>query len=132
MAKGQVKQKQQNIDQNVFESLCGIQCTEEEIMSVFDVSKDTLIRWCRNTYGSDFATVFKEKRTGGKASLRRAQWRKAVDGDSTMLIWLGKQYLGQSDKMEQSLSLITEEVRADVEDLIEEFKGKSEQDENGS
>jgi hypothetical protein len=36
----------------------------------------------------------------GRMSLRRLQWKKAQEGNTTMLIWLGKQYLGQSDKQE--------------------------------
>jgi hypothetical protein len=40
-------------------------------------------------------------------SLRRLQAKKAAEGNVTMLIWLGKQYLGQSDRQEQK---ITEEV----------------------
>ena len=52
MAKGQIKQAQERIDKRQFETLCGMQCTEEEICSVFEVSKDTLLRWCKNTYES--------------------------------------------------------------------------------
>lgn len=102
MAKGQIKQAQVKIDQEIFENLCKIQCTEEEIYSWFGVSKETLIRWCKNTYGSDFATAFKNLSNQGKISLRRAQIKKATTGkmDTTMLIWLGKQYLGQTDKVE--------------------------------
>lgn len=102
MAKGQIKQKQMNINQKQFESLCAIQCTEEEIMAVFDVSKDTLIRWCKNTYGVDFATVYKEKRQMGFASLRRSQFELAKT-NSTMSIWLGKQYLGQKDNIDVNI-----------------------------
>ena len=96
MAKGQRKQAREKIDKRQFEQLCGIQCTEEEIMAVFDVSKDTLIRWCKDTYGTDFATIFKEKRRYGCASLRRNQWRLAEE-NVAMSIWLGKQNLGQTE-----------------------------------
>ena len=102
MAKGQIKQAQIKIDKDQFEKLCQIQCTREEIYSFFDVSKETLLRWCKNTYGTDFETAFKNHNQKGKISLRRAQMQKAVSGrmDTTMLIWLGKQYLGQTDKVE--------------------------------
>ena len=88
MAKGQRKQAREKIDKRQFEQLCGIQCTEEEIMAVFDVSKDTLIRWCKDTYGTDFATIFKEKRRYGCASLRRNQWRLAEESrmDSSVVL----------------------------------------------
>lgn len=90
------------INQKTFEGLCQIQCTEEEICAIFDVSDETLNKWCKKTYGKTFLEVFKEKRTGGKASLRRSQW-KLAETNATLAIWLGKQYLGQRD--EQSLNV---------------------------
>lgn len=82
-----------------FEALCKIQCTEEEICSVLGIDEQTLINWCKETYGVTFSKIFKEKKLGGKASLRRMQW-KLAEKNSTMSIWLGKQYLGQTDKTE--------------------------------
>ena len=35
----------------------------------------------------------------GRGRIRRLQWKKA-ENDTVMLIWLGKQYLGQVDKLE--------------------------------
>lgn len=101
MAKGQIKQKQAKIDQKQFENLCKMQCTETEIMAWFEVCKDTLISWCRATYGTDFSTIYKEKKESGKISLRRFQIQQA-EKNPTMAIWLGKQYLNQTDKVEQT------------------------------
>lgn len=97
MAVGQIKQAQVKIDQKQFENMCAIQCTRDEIASMFGVSYDTLLRWCKNTYdGKDFETVYKEKRQLGKASLRRTQW-KLADKSVPMAIFLGKNMLGQTD-----------------------------------
>lgn len=87
---------EKEISQKQFESLCAIQCTSEEICSVLDVSDKVLENWCRKTYGVNFSVIFAQKRAGGKASLRRNQW-KLSESNPTMAIWLGKQYLGQSD-----------------------------------
>lgn len=86
------------IDQKQFEKLCGLQCTQEEIVDFFSCSIDTLDRWCIRTYGQSFAKVFKEKRVGGKVSLRRKQWLLA-DKSAAMAIFLGKNYLGQTDNV---------------------------------
>lgn len=102
MAKGQIKQKQATISKKQFEELCAIQCTQEEIASVLNVSRDTLMRWCINTYGTNFATIYDEKRMKGKASLRRSQFNLAKT-NPTVCIWLGKQYLGQTDKVDVAL-----------------------------
>ncbi len=111
MAKGQIKQKQSKIDQKQFESLCAIQCTEEEICAVLDVSDKTLNEWCNTRYKKNFSEVFQEKRKYGKASLRRNQWNLS-QSNPTMAIWLGKQYLGQKDKFETENNM-----KATIEDL---------------
>lgn len=87
------------IDRKAFENLCGLQCTEIEIASFFGCSVATVERWCRKTYGRKFADVFREKREAGHISLRRAQWVLA-EKSPAMAIFLGKNYLGQSDKLE--------------------------------
>ena len=99
MAKGQIKQKQSKINQTTFESLCAIQCTEEEVTAVLNISRQTLNRWCNEVYGKNFGQVFAEKREFGKSSLRRMQWKQA-EKNPTMAIWLGKQYLKQRDNVE--------------------------------
>ena len=91
------------INQKTFEGLCQIQCTEEEICAILDVSDETLNKWCKNTYGKTFLEVFREKRIGGKASLRRSQW-KLAETNATLAIWLGKQYLGQRDEQTHNVN----------------------------
>lgn len=64
-----------------------------EIGSIVECSVDTLER--------NFADVIKKGRERGKSSLRRKQFEMAMNGNVTMLIWLGKQHLGQTEKVEQ-------------------------------
>lgn len=73
-----------------------LQCTQNEIASFLGVSVDTLLR------RKEFCVLHKKGMEEGRMSLRRLQWKKAQDGNTTMLIWLGKQYLGQSDKQEMT------------------------------
>lgn len=90
-----------DFDIEQFEELCRIQCTEIEIAAVMKISVDTLERRVKEIYDSNFAEVFAEKREGGKTSLRRAQWKSAIEGNNTaMQIFLGKNMLGQADKQE--------------------------------
>lgn len=119
MAKGQIKQKQATINQSTFEGLCAIQCTKEEVCAVLNVSYSTLLRWCNETYGTDFETIFAEKRENGKASLRRTQWSMA-EKNPTMAIWLGKQYLKQRDNIEvESTQLVK------VQELLDKIEEES-------
>lgn len=91
------------IDQKQFENLCGLQCTLEEICGWFDVCSDTLEAWCKRTYKRSFSEVFAQKRGAGKISLRRSQWRLA-EKNATMAIFLGKQFLGQRDNIDVTVS----------------------------
>lgn len=113
------------IDQKIFENLCMLQCTEQEILAWFGITDKTLNSWCKRTYGMGFSETYKEKRGKGKISLRRTQWQLA-EKSATMAIWLGKQYLGQSDNptiepeddddtdaLSQSLAELAKDLRSD-------------------
>lgn len=104
------------IDKEDFEKLCGLMCTKEEIAGFFDCSEDTIERWCKRTYGESFAVVFKKKCTKGKISLRRNQF-KLSQKNAAMAIWLGKNYLGQTDA-EDGMSETMEKMLADVERIL--------------
>lgn len=86
------------IDYEQAEKLAGIQCTQAEIASVLGCTVKTLVA------DKKFVEIYKNGMESGKASLRREQWRQAEDGNTTMLVWLGKQYLGQKDKSEQKVN----------------------------
>lgn len=79
------------------EALVKIQCTAEECASVLKCSEDTIDRRLNEKYGFGFAEYRKRFAAEGRVSLRRLQWKKAQTGDRVMLIWLGKQVLGQRD-----------------------------------
>ncbi|MBK7380571.1 MAG: hypothetical protein IPJ03_16570 [Ignavibacteriales bacterium] len=88
------------IDWVQFEKLCAIFCTKEEIADWFNCSLDTIERACKRHYKETFAVVYKKKMAAGKISLRRKQYEVAMSGNVTMLVWTGKQYLGQKDKID--------------------------------
>ena len=85
------------LDQRLFEFLCGLQCTINEIASGLNCDTNTLECWCKRTYGKNFSEVFSEKRERGKVSLRRMQF-KLAEKSPAMAIFLGKNYLGQRDE----------------------------------
>lgn len=89
-----------DINKEEFEKLCKLQCTQEEIAGWFDCSEDTLRRFCKREYKEAFCEVYKKLSAPGKISVRRMQFKIAESGNASMAIWLGKQYLGQTDKQE--------------------------------
>ena len=69
--------------------LAAMGCSDREISRWFDVNEDTL----RN----NFSEIIAKGREELKHSLRRAQIKLALGGNATMLIWLGKNILGQQE-----------------------------------
>lgn len=80
-----------------FEALCKMQATQKEIMSFFEIDMTALDRFCKRNYQRTFSKTKDMLSDGGRMSLRRKQMSVALDGSVPMLIWLGKQYLGQTD-----------------------------------
>ena len=84
-----------------------IMCTQVEVCGVLKLDEDTLERIIRERTASDdrpeglnFSELQKIYGSEGKKSLRRLQWSAAQGGSVPMMTWLGKQWLGQTDKQE--------------------------------
>lgn len=101
------------IDPNLVEGLAKIGCTNVEIAPLVGCSVDTLVR--------RFAEILDKGRSGLKMKLRRAQMQAAEGGNVAMLIWLGKQYLGQSDKRDVTVTDKMQAVREAIERHRREF-----------
>ncbi len=94
------------IDWDEFDKLCLIQCTLSEIASWFNCSEDTIERHVKKEKEIGFAEYFQQKKGIGKMSLRRKMYQSAMkDGNTTMQIWLSKQYLGFADKKESDVNV---------------------------
>jgi DNA-binding Lrp family transcriptional regulator len=78
------------IDANLVQGLAENGCTNAEIARLVGCSTSTLYH--------RFRALIKEGRAKLNMSLRREQIRLAKEGNATMLIWLGKQRLGQRDR----------------------------------
>lgn len=105
------------IDWKEFDKLCYMQCTLNEIAAWFECSPDTIENRCWDEQGVKFSDYYAEKKDKGRISLRRAQYQAAVDGKNTsMMIWLGKQYLGQKDKLESDISVEGISIKIDKDD----------------
>ena len=98
------------IDWELVQKLAHIQCTQAEIATAVGVSVDTLHRH------PEFAEVHKRGAEGGRKSIRRMQFESATKGSIAMQIWLGKQYLGQRDNLDQRVNADVQ-IRADYSKL---------------
>lgn len=87
------------LDYEEIEKYAKIHCTQEEIASLVGVDRATLLR------DKKFCDIYKKGIEEGKASLRRLQWKGAIEGNTSMQIWLGKQLLGQRDKVDNDTEI---------------------------
>ena len=101
--------KQPKYDYSLVEDLAGIFCTQEEIASILDIS----IRKAQQD--AEFMRYFKKGSENAKSSIKRAQFKSAIGGNTTMLIWLGKQYLGQREPIADT-TVPYEEIEDDMSD----------------
>jgi len=84
-----------------WEKLHAMHCSVEEIAGLYSVSTRTIeTRLKQRTY----AEAAMRGRAKGKISLRRRQRQSAEEGDVRMLIWLGKQMLGQKEVVSNEIT----------------------------
>lgn len=87
-------------------SMIRIQCTAKEICGVLGMSEDTLSRRIREREIEgvrNFAELYRQHQSEGMVSLRRAQWKSAIENQNVVMQkFLGTQILGQSEKKEVS------------------------------
>jgi hypothetical protein len=108
----QIGRPKADIDIVAAERGASIGCTMEEIATLVGVGRRTLID--RVKVDPELREAIDRGREQGRTTLRRLQWKAAEDGNPTMLIWLGKQLLGQRDKQE-----INGAINSDIRVIVE-------------
>lgn len=88
------------LDLGMVEKLAAIQCSEGEMAAVLEIDISTVQR--RKSVDPEFKSAFDRGRATGRVSLRRLQWKAAERGNAAVLIFLGKNYLGQRDHFEDT------------------------------
>lgn len=101
--------KKYNINGDEIEKLSSYGCTNNEIADFYGCSTDLIKK--------SYSCFTLKGRSRLKMKLRKLQWKSAEAGNVTMQIWLGKQYLMQSDKIESENNEII-----DTDKIIEAFK----------
>lgn len=91
---------QKVLDIEVLKRSAAIGCSQAEIAALQGISVSTF--WEHLQRDPGLQATIDEARENGRGTLRRFQWQQAAAGNPTMLIWLGKQMLGQRDRQEVS------------------------------
>jgi hypothetical protein len=88
------------VDPATVQALARIGCTWEEIAGVLQISKGTLSARMKE---KKYRDAYDQGIAEGDVSLRRAQYNAAIAGRTAMMIWLGKNRLNQTDRVEGKL-----------------------------
>lgn len=129
------------IDWNKVDNYLKAQCDGVGIAGIIGIHPNTLYEACEEQNKMSFSEYAALKKGEGRELLRAKQFQSAMEGDKTMQIWLGKQYLGQKDssKIEHGGSIKTQpfyalmaEATAEMQDGDDEINPDKEQDETGT
>lgn len=97
--------KRCEVDWKVVDHFLTCGCTGTQVAAKLGISPDTLYLRVKEEFKMDFTAYMQEKRATGETLVKEAQFDEAVRKRNTsMLIWVGKQMLGQSEKQEVSHS----------------------------
>lgn len=109
---GKVGRPKAKIEWKKVDQLLKAGCTGASIAEMIGIHPDTLYERCKEEHKTNFSDYSQQKRAVGLDMLKAKQFDIAMKGNQTMLIWLGKQYLDQKDKVDESVS-----VKARIEDI---------------
>jgi AraC-like DNA-binding protein len=85
------------IDWDIVNELLEAGCTGTEIAANFHIHPDTLYNRVQKEFGITFTAYSAEYDEKGKSLIKLAQYEKALEKDNSMLIWVGKQRMGQRE-----------------------------------
>lgn len=81
------------------------------------INIDTLADRIKERTGLSFSEYKEQKKEAMRVNIRKKQYDIAMSGNVSMLIWLGKNELGQSDKNENKHD-ITDDIKKGIQLLI--------------
>jgi hypothetical protein len=83
-----------------FDGWCKVGAALQDIADGMGHKFETIEAIVARKHGMEFSEYRDAKRAGTRCLLAEQQLKVAMKGDRTMLIWLGKQWLGQTDRNE--------------------------------
>ena len=92
------------IDWETVDRLLEAGCDGTQVAAHIGVHPETLYDRIKQEKGSCFSEYKATKRANGDSLLLAKQFKVAMEGDKTMLVWLGKQRLAQTDKRDVTVA----------------------------
>lgn len=108
------------IDWNLVEKKMEAGCNGVEISGSLHIDTDTFYSRFKEEFGESFSALSANYHSGGKSNLKVRQYAKAMEGNINMLIWLGKNWLGQKDGQDNNQAV--ESLEKKQEEIMQFLK----------
>ena len=95
-----VGRPKKELDWKVLDAILQFGATLIDCSEMLSLSDDTIQNRIKKQYGITFSEYRHRKMSKMRVKLLQKQFDVAMSGNVALLIWLGKQHLGQSDKMD--------------------------------
>ena len=93
------------INQEVLEAMMQYGATCLDCAGRFMCTTDTIVNYIKANYDMNFSELSDKMMHGVRLKLRERMFRAAMDGNTAMMIWLSKQWLGMKDHIETETSI---------------------------
>lgn len=110
--------KKLELDEELLRRVASVGCSYEEIAYIVGCGRHTLMR--------RYKEVIEKERAKKYASLRAAQFKYALKGNASLLIFLGKIYLKQKPEGDEDSETINVYINDDHKAKVSKKKGKDE------
>ncbi len=116
------------IDYDLVGKLALLSPSNDELAWALDISRATLYRRLQDD--ERLREILETGRHGRRLSIKRMQWKAAQEGNTAILIWLGKQELGQREPERRPAAEVTsdfsvEEVQAGALESVSKYLEKA-------
>lgn len=112
------------IDWNIVDEYLIAGCPGTKIAAAIGICNDTLYDRCEKEKGVNFSAYSQQKRSKGDALLHKSQFDYAIEGDTSLLIFLGKTRLDQRESQEVSVAPETVNAFAAMMAQLDQLQGK--------
>ncbi len=107
------------IDWKRVDELLMADCSGSAIADTLGISRFTLYDRCLIDKGIPFASYSQQMNIKGESLLKEVQYLKAMSGENTLLIWLGKVRLKQKEHQDE---VIAKEVELKFDQLMRQME----------
>lgn len=113
---------EKKIDLEQLDIMAKYGATCSDIAGYFMCSNDTIVKVIKQNYGMSFPEFSDKRQSEIRLKLRQKQIQVALNGNVALLIFLGKNLLGQSDKQDISQTSNIVELKYNLKESPSELR----------